>query len=214
MSYDWMTAHRARYENTAPVDDDGEGDEEAEPVSVLVSVTSDVDLTPEKLPPSPKKLMLTINALGWEILGAREAVVHYAAALMMNDGTVRKDGTKALKGEVKSPECDEKILHVSVVDPTHQIGFTVTWVNGRFDHAIGYDPVGFLRECYFNYKPKNYVIKALGKTRALESAERYDADYNDATSYLSKTHKMKATEFSTWLNDWLAVKERKLNEPR
>ena len=197
--YDWVTAHRARYEAPAVAEDD----EEAEPESALVSTTSDVDL--KKLPASPKKVLKTVTALGWTLLGAQESVVHYAVVLMASDGKKKADGTQALKGDVKTAEHDKKFLTLSVVDPTHQVGFVSTWIDGKFDHAISHDPVGFPREMFFDYKPSVSVVNARGKELALEEAARRDAEYNDGVSRIAKTHKMKATEFTAWLDDWLSL---------
>lgn len=173
----------------------------------VTSITDDVDRA--KLPASPKKTLKTVTALGWDVLALRRTVTHHPAVLMQSDG---KTG---LKGDVKTPERDMEHIFLTAADDTRQIAFEASWLDHKFEDAIVRDPLGIPVELFVDYAPSVERKKTLGVEYAVSQGEHRDYEYNDGVSHLAKTHYMKtSTELDAWLNDWLAVKERKLNEPR
>lgn len=178
-----------------------------EPTFTVASVTDDVDRA--KLPISPRRILEMVDALGWDVLALRQTVTHHPAELMQNDG---KTGPK---GTAKKPECDVKHIFLVSADATRKIAFEASWLDGRFEDVTMLDPLGIPVELYVDYKPTAERKKTLGADYAIEHGDRQDREYNDGMSWLAKRHCTRVSgEFNAWLNDWLAVKERKLNEPR
>lgn len=196
---DWqqvMEGHHARYAAPADANDDDT------PKFTVTSSRMDVD--PKTVSDSPKKTLKAVAALKWKVLGIQETITHHEPTLQMSDGKVKKDGSQALKGDVKTAAHDDTHIFITVTNPTRQVGFQASWVGGRFEGVTMHDPIGFPRELFCDYTPSAERKKTLGAKVAIELAEGYNFDYNDGVSRLAKTHYTTvAGEFTAWLDDWL-----------
>src|SRR5690606_7225552 len=100
--------------------------------------------------------------------------------------------------------------------PKGGVRFTATWTDGKFVDAIVVDPLGIEVENWADYSPDASSFRrakdepeAAHQRRVAEvknTAARREYEYNDGTTRTEHLHRFgKATDFTDWLNGWLAV---------
>lgn len=171
-------------------------------------------IPPERLSAAPKKAYKAALALGMEI-GIRATLIYHPVEYMVGDGKQKKDGTQAMRGDVKKAETLEYRVEIVARRSEYRYGFHATWSDGGFvDAACNDRAVGFPREAWFDYKPiKPPWVKGMVPSayeRMVEQAERVSnqrhVDYNDGQVFVWRAELFKsATDFLAWLTDWMVL---------
>ena len=172
------------------------------PLFFIASKTGDVDL--KALARSPKAIHKKATEMAWHVNFIETVTRHRAVYLEKDGATVKKDGTKSLKGDLKSEAKDVRHLFMHAQDPSGQVGFRATWKDNSFIDVLVRDPYGIQVELYFDYEPDHLTKNARGDKNANEIADTCDAAYNDGTMVKTKRKVFgTAARFNEWLDFWL-----------
>jgi len=179
---------------------------EAEVVREVESTTREPADLPEKLPLSPRKVLKLVGALDWrhQVVGFTE---HRPAVLYVG----ATDGHNA--GDVYIEAKDLTGIVIGAKHDGYRLGFTAEWLDGKFDAATIYDPIGIPVELYSDYSPNANDLRRVKDEpewawkervqRIKDAAEKCDREYNTGDSWLSRKYNTKkATELFDWLADW------------
>ena len=174
------------------------------PLFTVESATDNVDLS--KLSASPKGILKTVVVLRWEPHFVKTVTQHRRTYAQKDGTTVRKDGTKTLRGDLTAEAKTVDHLYLCAQDPSGKVGFRASWDDGKFTGAIVRDPYGIPTELFFDYTPDHLTVGARGKENATEISEDADRLYNDGLFYAPKQKAFaKAGEFTDWLDLWLKL---------
>lgn len=174
------------------------------PLFYILNRNTDVDVT--KLARSPKNIYAKAVLMTWQV-HLIETVTRHRATYLDKDGvTVKKDGTKSMKGDLKAKEKYIEHLFMHAQDPSGQVGFCATWSDNSFVDVLVRDPYGIHSELYFDYAPDHLTVNARGKANAESIGSGADAAYNDGVMVKVKRKLYTSTaEFVEWLDSWLAA---------
>lgn len=168
------------------------GVEEDAPEPTFEVISSTREVNPATMPTSARGVLKKATALGWKIeMG--QSITRHDPIFIMKDGAVRKDGSQARQGDIRTPAHDETHLVITAVDEHRTTGFAATWDDGKPSGFRIVDPVGIPIENFVDY------------WRLKESVKPKD-QYNDGTDRILHRHYFeKITPFSNWLTDWLEI---------